>query len=68
MTASDVVSGRLHFWRIKDLFGFAHLDHITQIHISGVVLAAHGLLHVMRDDGDGVVLFKIMDQLFDGAC
>lgn len=52
----DVVGGGFVFWLIKDLLSLAHLNHIAQIHIGGVVRAAYRLLHIVRDDGDGVVM------------
>ena len=57
MTTSDIICRCLILRIVEDLASFAHLNHIAQIHISGEVRAANRLLHVMRYDCDGIVLF-----------
>ena len=45
--------------------GFAELDQLAEIHEGGEVGDARGLLHVVGDDGDGVVVLELVDQLLD---
>ena len=40
------------------------LDQAPKIKEGGVIGAAAGLLHVVRDDDDGVLLLQLPDQLF----
>src|SRR5690606_25327281 len=45
----------------------AVFDQVAQVHEGGEVGHARGLLHVVGDDGDGVVDLQLLDQLFDAA-
>src|SRR6478736_4277423 len=63
--AGDVVLGASIARRGEDLVGFAELDQFAQIHEGGLVGDARRLLHVMGDDGDGVVLRQLLDQFLD---
>src|ERR1700712_2716419 len=63
--AGDVVLGASIARRGEDLVGFAELDQFSQIHEGRLVGDARGLLHVVGDDGDGVVLRQFLDQLLD---
>ena len=49
----------------KNAFGLVELDQLAEIHEGRVVGAAGGLLHVVGDDGNAVVVFQLGDQLFD---
>src|SRR5664280_2516826 len=49
----------------KHAGGFAELDQFAEIHERGEVGHARGLLHVVGDDGDRVVVLEFVDQLFD---
>src|SRR3974390_3148613 len=51
--------------RGEDLVGVVELDQLTQIHEGGLVGDARGLLHVVGDDGDSVVLRQFLDQFLD---
>src|SRR5271154_4955581 len=64
-TAGNVVLGPLRKRRLKDHLGVAVFDQTAEIHEGGVVGDARRLLHVVRDDNDGVDAGKLMDQLFD---
>src|ERR1700690_965289 len=49
----------------KHARGFAELDQFAEIHERGEVGHARGLLHVVGDDGDRVVVLEFVDQLLD---
>src|SRR5260370_5807175 len=63
--AGDVVLGASIARRGEYLVGLVELDQFTEIHEGGLVGDARGLLHVMGDDGDGVVLRQFLDQFLD---
>src|SRR5216684_2348175 len=63
--AGDVVLGASIARRGEYLVGLVEFDQFTEIHEGGLVGDARGLLHVMGDDGDGVVLRQFLDQFFD---
>src|ERR1700733_5499542 len=60
--AGDVVLGASIARRREDLIGLVELDQLAEIHERGFVRDARGLLHIMGDDGDGVVLGQFLDQ------
>src|SRR6202790_4693375 len=63
--AGDVVLGASIARRCEYLVGLVELDQVTKIHEGGLVGGPRGLLHVMRNDGDGVVLRQFLDQFLD---
>src|ERR1700737_2415223 len=63
--AGDVVLGTSIARRGEYLVSFAEFDQFAEIHERGLVRNARGLLHVMGDDGDGVVLRQFLDQFLD---
>src|SRR3984893_6343803 len=63
--AGDVVLGASIARRGEYLVGLVEFDQFTEIHESGLVGDARGLLHVMGDDGDGIVLRQFLDQFLD---
>src|SRR5216684_7594574 len=63
--AGDVVLGASIARRGEYLVGLVEFDQFTEIHEGGLVGDARGLLHVMGDDGDGVVLRQFLDQFLD---
>src|ERR1700730_16388074 len=63
--AGNVVLGASIARRGEDLVGVVEFDQLTKIHERGLVRDPRGLLHVMGDDGDGVVLGQFLDQLLD---
>src|SRR6202158_3249070 len=63
--AGDVVLGASIARRGEYLVGFVEFDQFTEIHEGGLVGDTRGLLHVMGDDGDGVVLRQFLDQFLD---
>src|SRR4051794_13467502 len=63
--AGDVVLGASIARRGENLVGFVELDQLAEIHEGGLVGDARRLLHVMGDDGDGVILRQLLDQLLD---
>src|SRR6202163_5041236 len=63
--AGDVVLGTSIARRGEDLVGFAEFDQLAEIHEGGLVRDARGLLHVVGDDGDRIVLRQFLDQLLD---
>src|SRR5712672_2215741 len=63
--AGDVVLGTSVARRGEKLAGLVEFDQLPQIHEGGLVRDARRLLHVMGDDGDGVVLRQFLDQFLD---
>src|ERR1700730_7162753 len=63
--AGDVVLGTSIARRGEDLVGFVEFDQLTEIHEGCLVRDARGLLHVVGDDGDRVVLRQFLDQFLD---
>src|SRR6202171_1132983 len=63
--AGDVVLGTSIARRGEELVGFAEFDQLAEIHEGGLVRDARGLLHVVGDDGDRVVLRQFLDQFLD---
>src|SRR3954468_12541115 len=63
--AGDVVLGASIARRGENLVGFVELDQFAEIHEGGLVRDARRLLHVMGDDGNGVVLRQLLDQFLD---
>src|SRR6266850_2011101 len=63
--AGDVVLGTSIARRGENLAGLVEFDQLTQIHEGGLVRDARRLLHVVGDDGDGVVLRQFLDQFLD---
>ena len=49
----------------EDAGSFTKLDQLTEVHESRKIRYACGLLHVVGDDGDRVVVLEFVDQLFD---
>src|SRR3954468_8366786 len=63
--AGDVVLGSSIARRGENLVGVVELDQFAEIHEGGLVGDARRLLHVMGNDGDGVVLRQLLDQFLD---
>src|SRR5713226_868992 len=63
--AGDVVLGAAIARRRENLVGLVEFDQLAKIHERGLVRDTRGLLHVMGDDGDSVVLRQLLDQFLD---
>src|ERR1019366_526797 len=63
--AGNVVLGALVARRGEHLAGVVELDHLAQIHEGGELRHARRLLHGVGDDGDRVLVRKLVDQLLD---
>src|SRR3981081_204957 len=63
--AGDVVLGTSIARRREDLAGLVEFDQLTEIHEGGLVRDPRGLLHVVGDAGDRVVLRQFLDQFLD---
>src|SRR5262249_28459163 len=71
----DVVLGELLLWILEDFLRRPHLHEISRSSVlrhldreeRRRVGHAHGLLHVVGDDGDRVVLLELQHQLLDTA-
>src|SRR5688572_18875514 len=63
----NVILGLLLCRIREDRLRRAVLDQVAQVHEGGEVGHARGLLHVVGDDGDGVVDLQLLDQLLDAA-
>src|SRR6266849_2896358 len=59
--AGDVVLGASIARRGENLVGLVEFDQLAKIHERGLVRNARGLLHVVGDDGDSVVLRQFLD-------
>jgi hypothetical protein len=69
--SGDVVLGRLLVRVREDLVRRTYLNELAwlslgrQVEEGGLVADPGGLLHVVRDDHDGVLLLELPDQVFD---
>src|SRR6195256_4633267 len=63
--AGDVVLGASIARRREYPAGLVEFDQFPEIHEGGLVRDARGLLHMVGDDGDGVVLRQFLDQFLD---
>src|SRR3984893_16338907 len=63
--ARDVVLGTSIARRGEDLVGLVEFDQLAEVHEGGFVRDPRGLLHIVGDDGDGVVLRQLLDQFLD---
>src|SRR3954453_20524913 len=63
--AGDVVLGASIARRREDLVGLVELDQFAEIHERGLVRDPRGLLHVVGDDRDRIVLRQFLDQFLD---
>src|SRR3984893_12499682 len=63
--AGDVVLGTSIARRGEYLVSFAEFDQLAEVHEGGLVRDARGLLHVVGDDVDCVVLRQFLDQFLD---
>src|SRR5271155_2233352 len=63
--AGNVVLGPSIARRGEDLVGFVEFDKLTEIHEGGLFRDPRGLLHIMGDNGDRVVLRQFLDQFLD---
>src|SRR5689334_22333401 len=61
----DVILG-LPIGRVrKDRFGLVELDQLAEIQEGRVVRRARGLLHVVGDDRDAIIILQLGNQLLD---
>src|SRR6185437_600179 len=63
--AGDVILRASIARRREDLVGVVEFDQLTEIHEGGLVGNARGLLHVVGDDRNGVVVRQFLDQFLD---
>src|SRR6202167_1155541 len=63
--AGDVILRASIARRGENLVGIVEFDQLTKIHEGGLVGDARGLLHVVGDDRNRVVLRQFLDQLLD---
>src|SRR5258708_10341457 len=65
--AGDVVFGLFLLRLDENLVGHAEFNHFSEIHIRRIVRNACGLLHVMRDDHDRIVVLQLVHELLDAT-
>src|SRR5690349_22954350 len=63
--SSYVILSTAITWIGEDARGFAELHKFAEVHKRREIRYAGGLLHVVGHDRDGVVVFKLVDQLFN---
>ena len=63
--AGNVILGQLVAGGGEDLGRVANFDQLPEVEIGGALGDAGGLLHGVGDDGDGILLFELVDQVFD---
>src|SRR5437016_2643694 len=63
--AGNIVLGTSIARRGKNLARLVELDELAEIHERGLVGDARSLLHVVRHDGDRVLLGQLLDQFLD---
>src|ERR1700741_4441988 len=61
----DIVLGASIARRREKIAGLVEFHELAQIHEGGVVGHARGLLHVVGDNHDRIVVLELVDQLFD---
>src|SRR2546425_2161463 len=61
----DVTFCQRLFGSLEELSRRADLDDMTQVHEGGRLRDASGLLHVVRHDDHGIVLFQVKDEVLD---
>src|SRR5476651_2409112 len=64
-TAGDVVLRAAVRWIGEHVAGRICFDQFAEIHECGEIGDARGLLHVVRDNDDGVVVLEFGNQLFN---
>src|SRR3989344_7203573 len=65
----EVICGTLVLGMFKDGGSSAEFYKLTQQKVPGVIGNSCGLLHVMRDNNNGKLFFKLQYKLFDfGRC
>src|ERR1039458_8388167 len=64
-SSGDVILGLFLAGIDENLVGDIEFDQFAHVHVSGVVRHARCLLHVVRDDGDGVVGLEFVQQFLD---
>src|SRR6267142_1330541 len=65
--AGDVILRLLLFRLDEDLVGHAELHHFSEIHVRRIVRDARGLLHVVRDDYNRIVVLQLVHEFLDAA-
>src|SRR6476659_943317 len=63
--SGDEVLRALVAWAREQLLGIAKLDEVASQEEARVLGDTSRLLQVVRDDGDGVVLLELLDQLLN---
>src|SRR5215217_3893234 len=63
--ARNVVFGLALLRAGEDALGGVEFDQLAHVEERGVVGDARGLLHVVRDDDDGVAVLELVDELLD---
>src|SRR3989441_2786084 len=61
----DVTFRQRLFGSLEELARRADLDDMTQVHEGGRLRDTGGLLHVVRHDDHGIVLFQVKDKVLD---
>ena len=61
----DVFFGEGFVGICEDLLGFGVFDKVAEEKESGIVADPGCLLHIVRDDDDGVGVFEIVYELFN---
>src|SRR2546425_12830575 len=61
----DVTFRQRLFGSLEELARHADLDDMTQVHERGRLRDASGLLHVVRHDDHGIVLFQVKDEVLN---
>src|SRR5581483_1230687 len=64
-SSSDVLFGLLLRRLGENLLRLVEFDQLTQQEESSELCHSSRLLHIMRDNYDGIALFELKDQLFD---
>jgi len=58
-TTCNVVFGFLACRLEEHLFRGSELNQVAELHVSGVIAATCGLLHVVSNDNDGVICLQL---------
>ena len=60
-----ILSGGFYLGMVENIVGGIVLDELSKVHKGDFVGYSLGLLHVMRNNDDGILRFQFKDQVFD---
>lgn len=62
--SADIVFRKFILRMLKDLFCWAFFRNFSKVHKDSFIGNSLRLLHIMRYDDDGVLIFQLFDEFF----